>query len=70
MISGSDDVEHVLRENLRLRHQLAEEIAKAEGPVTMSHTVDKWWRLGRPEDQPLILALLFVLIAIALYVFL
>jgi hypothetical protein len=70
MISGSDDVEHVLRENLRLRHQLAEEIAKAEGPVTMSHTVDKWWRFGRPEDQPLILALLFVLIAIALYVFL
>jgi hypothetical protein len=26
--------------------------------------------LGRPEDQPLILALLFVLIAITLYLFL
>ena len=41
MTSSSDDVEQVLRENLRLRHQLAEEIAKAEEPVTMSHKVDK-----------------------------
>ena len=31
-----------------------------------------WWReyFGRPEDQPLILALVLVLIAITLYVFL
>jgi hypothetical protein len=66
----TSNVEPALRENLRLRHQLAEEIAKAEEPVTMSHNIDKWWRFGRPEDQPLILALLLVLIAISLYVFL
>ena len=69
MTSSSDDVEQVLRENLRLRHQLAEEIAKAEEPATMSHNVDKWWRFGRSEDQPLILALLLLLIAITLYFF-
>jgi len=63
-------VEQVLRENLRLRQQLAEEIAKAEEPMTMNHYLDNWWRFGRPEDQPLILAFLLVLIAIALYVFL
>jgi len=66
----TSSVEPVLRENLRLRHQLAEEIAKAEEPVTISHNIDSWWRFGKPEDQPLILALLLVLIAISLYVFL
>jgi hypothetical protein len=70
MTASSDDVEQVLRENLRLRHQLTEEIAKADEPVTMSHKVDKWWRVGRSEDQPLILALLLILIAITLYFFL
>jgi len=38
----------------------------------MSIGVFDWWReyFGRPEDQPLILALVLVLIAITLYVFL
>jgi hypothetical protein len=78
MTSSSDDVEQVLRENLRLsnqleqvirenlrlRKQLAEEITKAEG---RAHKLDQWWRFGRSEDQPLILALVLVLIAITLY---
>jgi hypothetical protein len=63
----TSSVEPVLRENLRLRHKLAEEIAKAEEPVTLSHSIDSWWRFGRSEDQPLILALLLVLIATILY---
>ena len=38
----------------------------------MNIGVFDWWReyFGRPEDQPLILALILVLIAITLYVFL
>jgi hypothetical protein len=70
MTSNNGDLEKVVRENLKLRHQLAEEITKAEEPMTMSHNIDNWWRFGKPEDQPLILALLLVLIAISLYVFL
>jgi hypothetical protein len=70
MTSNHNDVEQRLRENLRLRHQLAEEIGKAAEPVTFSHKVDKWWRFGRADDQPLILALLLVFIAITLYFFL
>jgi hypothetical protein len=40
--------------------------------LTMQKGVFDWWmaRFGRSEDQPLILALLIVLIAITLYVFL
>ena len=47
----------------RLNHQ---------GHPAMNIGVFDWWReyFGRPEDQPLILALVLVLIAITLYVFL
>ena len=43
-----------------------------QGHPAMNIGVFDWWReyFGRPEDQPLILALLLVLIAITLYVFL
>jgi hypothetical protein len=70
MTSNYDAAEQVLLENLRRRRELAMEIAKAREQVTFSHKVDKWWRFGSPEDQPLILALLLVLIAITLYFFL
>jgi hypothetical protein len=74
-----DDLEQVLRANLTLRRELAVEVAKAVEPVALSHKILKmktgafdWWlnRFGRSEDQPVIFALLFVLIAITLYVFL
>jgi len=60
-------LEQTLRETLDLRRQLMSEITKGVEPVTF-----KWWRerFGRSEDQPLFFALLFVLIAITLYVFL
>ena len=47
----------------RLNHQ---------GHPAMNIGVFDWWMeyFGRPEDQPLILALVLVLIAITLYVFL
>jgi len=70
MTSNYDAAEQVLLENLRRRRELATEIAKARGPVTFSDKVDKWGRFGRSDDQPLILALLLVLIAITLYFFL
>src|SRR5262249_33310385 len=43
-----------------------------QGHPAMKIGVFDWWReyFGRPEDQPLILALVLVLIAITLYVFL
>jgi hypothetical protein len=83
MTANEDHLEEVLRQNLDLRRQLAAEITKASEPATFGVKVRKWnrtmqkgvfdwWmeRFGRPEDQPLILALLIVLIAITLYVFL
>jgi hypothetical protein len=43
-----------------------------QGHPAMYIGVFDWWRehFGRPEDQPLILALVLVLIAVTLYVFL
>ena len=70
MTSNYDAAEQVLLENLRRRRELATEIAKARGPDTFAYKVDKWWRFGSSDDQPLILALLLVLIAITLYFFL
>jgi hypothetical protein len=71
MTSNKDDLQEVLRQNLDLRHRLATEIAKASEPVSFGQKVRQWWsnRFGRSEDQPLFLALLIVLIAITLYVF-
>ena len=68
----TNDVEGVLRENLRLRRELMVEVTKASEPVTFGQKVRQWWsaRFGRAEDQPLFFALLFVLIAIMLSVFL
>ena len=67
MTSNNDDIEQALQENLDLRRHLMSEVTKAVEPVTF-----KWWResFGRSEDQPLFFALLLVLIAITLYVFL
>jgi hypothetical protein len=71
MTSNNDELEKVLRENLNLRRQVVEEFAKASEPLTFGQKVRQWWsaRFGRTEDQPLIFALLLVLIAITLYVF-
>jgi hypothetical protein len=66
----SNSLEDALRENLDLRRQLMGEVAKAEEPVTLAQRIQKRWRFGRDEDQPLIFALLLVLVAIALYLFL
>jgi hypothetical protein len=68
----TNDVEGVLRENLRLRRELMSEVTKASEPVTFGQKVRQWWsaRFGRAEDQPLFFALPFVLIAIMLSVFL
>ena len=67
----TNDVEGVLRENLRLRRELMSEVTKASEPVTFGQKVRQWWsaRFGRPEDQPVFFALLIVLIAITGYVF-
>ena len=70
MTSNYDDAEQVLLENLRRRREVATKIAKAREQVTFSHKVDRWWRFGTFEDQPLILALLLVVIAITLYLLL
>ncbi len=72
MLALTDDLEEVVRENLRLRHDLMAEVAKASEPVPFGHKVRQWWsaRFGRSDDQPLIFALLLVLIAITLYAFL
>jgi hypothetical protein len=64
---NDDSLEQTLRENLDFRRQLMAEVAKAEEPVPLASKISKWWRFGRPEDQPFILALLIVLIAITLY---
>jgi len=45
------------------------EATKAGEPATLGQKMGKW-RIGRTEDQPLIFALLLVVIAIALYFFL
>ena len=72
MTSNNGDLERVLRENLKLRRQVVAEFTKASEPISFGHTVHQWWsaRFGRAEDQPLFFALLFVLIAIMLSVFL
>jgi hypothetical protein len=71
MTTPHNALEGVVRENLRLRQELMVEVAKASEPVSFGQKVPRWWsaRFGRPEDQPLFFALLFVLIAITLYVF-
>jgi hypothetical protein len=46
------------------------EATKAGEPATLGQKMGKWWRIGRTEDQPLIFALLLVVIAIARYFFL
>jgi hypothetical protein len=72
MTSNNGDLEKVVRENLKLRRQVVAEFAKASEPVSFGQKVRQWSsaHFGRSEDQPLILALLIVLIAITLYVFL
>jgi hypothetical protein len=71
-MTSNDDLEEVLGANLKLRGELAAEVAKAVEPVTFGQKVRQWWsaRFGRSEDQPLFFALLIVLIAIILYAFL
>jgi hypothetical protein len=48
------------------------EFAKASEPVSFGHKVRQCWstRFGRSVDQPVFFALLLVLIAITLYIFL
>ena len=46
------------------------EVAKAGEPAILGQKMGKWWSIGRTEDQPLIFALLLVVIAMALYFFL
>jgi hypothetical protein len=72
MTSDNDNLEGLVRENLRLRRDLMGDVAKASEPVTYGQKVRRWWsaRFGRGEDQPFFFALLFVLIATTLYVFL
>jgi hypothetical protein len=70
MTSNADNLEGALRQNLDFRRQLMTEIAKAEEPLTLDQKIRKWWRFGKDEDQPLLLALLLVLISITLYFFL
>jgi hypothetical protein len=45
---------------------------RLEGDPAMYIGIFDWWRehFGRPDDQPVILAVVLVLIAITLYVFL
>ena len=77
MTSGG--LEEVLQQNLELRRELAVEVAKAVEPISfdtkilnMKIGVFDWWMeyFGRADEQPLFFALLLVLIAITLYVFL
>jgi len=77
-MSSNHDLEKVLRANLKLRRELAAEVAKAVEPIPSGHKIlkmktsvfDRWLeRFGGSEGQPLIFALLLVLIAIILYVF-
>ena len=58
MLALTDDLEEVVRENLRLRYDLMAEVAKASEPVPFGHKVRQWWsaRFGRSDDQPLIFA--------------
>jgi hypothetical protein len=70
MILDNENLEGALRENLDLRRRLMSEVAKAEEPVMLGQKIQKWWRFGRAEDQPLIFALLLVVIAVAFYFFL
>jgi hypothetical protein len=66
---STNNLERALRENLDLRRQLMSEVAKAEEPASLGQKMGKWWKFGRDEDQPLIFALLLVVVAIALYLF-
>jgi hypothetical protein len=72
MTSNNGDLEKVVRENLKLRQQVVAEFATASEPVSFGQKVRRWWtaRFGRSEDQPLIFALLLVLIAITFNFFL
>jgi hypothetical protein len=66
---STNNLERALRENLDLRRQRMSEVAKAEEPASLGQKMGKWWKFGRDEDQPLIFALLLVVVAIALYLF-
>jgi hypothetical protein len=70
-MTSNNDFEKVLRENLELRRQVVSEFSKAREPLTFGQKVRQWWtaRFGRSDDQPLIFALLLVLIAITIYIF-
>jgi hypothetical protein len=66
--NNGDDLERVLRENVELRRQVVAEFSRS---LTVGQRVREWWtaRFGRSDDQPLIFALLLVLIAITIYAF-
>ena len=57
-------LEHEVRRNLELRQELGIEIAKVRDRSEYRFAV------GKPEDQPLILAVLIILIALTLWYFL
>jgi hypothetical protein len=67
MTSDSDDLEQELRQNLKLRRELGGEVTKAR-----DSSAGGAYRLGlgRPEDQPLVFAVLIVLISLTLWFFL
>jgi hypothetical protein len=60
----TSDLETELRRNLELRHELGIEIDKVRESSGYRFAV------GKPEDQPLILAVLIILIALTLWYFL
>ena len=60
----TSDLEHEVRRNLELRQEIGTEIAKAKDTSRYRFAV------GKPEDQPLVLAILIVLIALTLWYFL
>ena len=58
------DLEREVRRNLELRQELGMEIGKVRDSSEYPFAV------GKPEDQPLILAVLIILIALTLWYFL
>ena len=60
----TSNLESEVRQNLELRHELGIEIAKVRDPAGYRFAV------GKPEDQPLILAILIIIIALTLWYFL
>jgi hypothetical protein len=60
----TSDLERELRQNLELRNELGAEIAKVRDSSGYRFAV------GKPEDQPLVLAILILLIALTLWYFL